>query len=72
MTSGGVYGYRKVTVDLREPSQTCSRHGTHQLMQIEDRRAEVGLGSKSRDRDGRLGVAGGLLNLASHRVAKHS
>ncbi|MBC8932049.1 IS3 family transposase, partial [Escherichia coli] len=26
LASGGVYGYRKITVDLRESGEMCSRH----------------------------------------------
>ena len=26
LASGGVYGYRKITVDLREAGESCSRH----------------------------------------------
>lgn len=46
LASGGVYGYRKVTVDLRESRETCSRHRVHRLMKGEGLRAQVGYGSK--------------------------
>ena len=29
LASGGVYGYRKITVDLREAGESCSRHRVH-------------------------------------------
>lgn len=32
LASGGVYGYRKVTLDLREAGETCSRHRVQRLM----------------------------------------
>lgn len=32
MESGSVYGYRKVTTDLRELGETCSRHRVARLM----------------------------------------
>ncbi len=56
LASGGVYGYRKVTVDLRESGETCSRHRVHRLMKGEGLRAEVGYGSKPRYRGGPVGV----------------
>ena len=48
LASGGVYGYRKVTVDLRESSEACSRHRVqHRLM---NREADsIGLNAKWRD-----------------------
>ena len=35
LASGGVYGYRKITVDLREAGEHCSRHRVHRLMKAE-------------------------------------
>lgn len=60
--SGGVYGYRKVTVDLRESGEACSRHRVLRLMQREGLRAEVGYGSKPRYRGGPVGVVANVLN----------
>lgn len=62
LASGGVYGYRKVTVDLRESGETCSRHRVLRLMQCEGLRAEVGYGSKPRFRGGPVGVVANVLN----------
>ncbi len=62
LASGGVYGYRKITVDLRESGETCSRHRVHRLMKGEGLRAEVGYGSKPRYRGGPVGVVSNLLN----------
>ncbi|WP_236873239.1 IS3 family transposase [Burkholderia sp. MSMB0856] len=62
LASGGVYGYRKVTVDLRESGETCSRHRVHRLMKGEGLRAEVGYGSKPRYRDGPVGIIANVLN----------
>lgn len=56
LASGGVYGYRKVTMDLRESGETCSRHRVLRLMRTEGLRAEVGYGSKPRFRGGPVGV----------------
>ncbi|KVM90590.1 hypothetical protein WJ62_03035 [Burkholderia diffusa] len=62
LASGGVYGYRKVTVDLRESGETCSRHRVHCLMKGEGLRAEVGYGSKPGYRGGPVGVIANVLN----------
>ncbi|WP_246024958.1 IS3 family transposase, partial [Paraburkholderia dinghuensis] len=62
LASGGVYGYRKITVDLRESGETCSRHRVHRLMKGKGLRAEVGYGSKPRYRGGPLGVVPNVLN----------
>ena len=64
LASGGVYGYRKVTLDLREAGETCSRHRVHRLMKIEGLRAQVGYGSKPRYRGGPVGAVGNVLNRA--------
>lgn len=48
LASGTVYGYRKITLDLREAGETCSRHRVRRLMQTEGLRAQVGYGSKPR------------------------
>ncbi|EON14927.1 transposase catalytic site ISRme11 [Pandoraea sp. SD6-2] len=62
LASGGVYGYRKVTVDLRESGEACGRHRVLRLMQSEGLRAEVGYGSKPRYRGGPVGVVANVLN----------
>lgn len=44
LASGGVYDYRKITVDLCESSEACSRHRVHRLM---NREADsIGLNAK--------------------------
>lgn len=62
LASGGVYGYRKITVDLREAGEQCSRHRVHRLMKAEGLCAQVGYGSKPRYRGGPIGVVGNVLN----------
>ena len=64
LASGGVYGYRKVTLNLREAGETCSRHRVRRLMNAEGLRAQVGYGSKPRYRGGPVGVVGNVLNRA--------
>lgn len=62
LASGGVYGYRKVTLDLRESGETCSRHRVRRLMKAEGLRAQIGYGSKPRHRGGPVGLVGNVLN----------
>ena len=56
LASGGVYGYRKITLDLREAGETCSRHRVRRLMKAEGLCAQVGYGSKPRYRGGPVGM----------------
>ena len=44
LVSGGVYGYRKITVGLHESGELCSRHRVHRLMKGDGLRAEVDQG----------------------------
>lgn len=64
LASGAVYGYRKITLDLREAGETCSRHRVRRLMKAEGLFAQVGYGSKPRYRGGPVGVVGNVLNRA--------
>jgi transposase InsO family protein len=62
LASGAVYGYRKITLDLREAGERCSRHRVRWLMKIEGLRAQVGYGSKPRHRGGPVGRMKNVLN----------
>lgn len=62
LASGGVYGYRKITMDLRETGEVCSRHRVRRLMKQEGLRAQVGYGSKPRHQGGPVGVVDNVLN----------
>ncbi|WP_282273475.1 IS3 family transposase [Stenotrophomonas sp. PS02298] len=55
LESGSVYGHRKVTSDLRELGETCSRHRVARLMKSEGLRAMVGYGRKPRPLSGPVG-----------------
>ncbi|AZR23007.1 IS3 family transposase [Xanthomonas vasicola] len=48
LASGSVYGHRKITKDLRDLAERCSRHRVHRLMRAEGLRAQVGYGRKPR------------------------
>ena len=62
LASGTVYGYRKITLDLREAGERCSRHRVLRLMKAEGLRAQVGYGHKPRHRGGPVGVVTNVLN----------
>lgn len=57
-----MYGYRKITLDLREAGETCSRHRVRRLMKAKGLCAQVGYGSKPRYRGGPVGVVDNVLN----------
>jgi len=42
LESGGVYGYRKITHDLRELGERCGKHRVYRLMRQEGLSAQVG------------------------------
>jgi putative transposase len=42
LESGGVYGHRKVLLDLRDLGESCGKHRVRRLMNLEGLRAEVG------------------------------
>lgn len=42
LESGGVYGYRKITHDLRDLGESCGKHRIYRLMRQEGLRAQVG------------------------------
>ncbi len=62
LASGAVYGYRKITLDLREAGEHCSRHRALRLMKNEGLRAQVGYGSKPRHRGGPVGTVKNVLD----------
>ena len=62
LASGAVYGYRKITLDLREAGEHCSRHRVLRLMKNEGLRAQVGYGSKPRHRGGPVGTVKNVLD----------
>jgi len=62
LESGSVYGHRKITTDLRELGETCSRHRVARLMKSEGLRAMVGYGRRPRPLNGPAGsVASNVL-----------
>ncbi len=51
LESGGVYGYRKITEDLRDLGERCGKHRVYRLMRAEGLRSQTGY----RRRSGRYG-----------------
>lgn len=62
LASGTVYGYRKITRELRESGERCSRHRVRRLTKAEGIRADIGYGTKPRHRAGRAGVVENVVN----------
>jgi len=54
--SGSVYGYRKVTDDLRDDGERCSKHRVYRLMRYAGMRAQVGYRRRPRPRGGKPSV----------------
>lgn len=56
LESGGVYGYRKITRDLRDLGESCGKHRAARLMRREGLRAQVGYGRRPGMRGGKPAV----------------
>lgn len=65
IASGGMYGHRKLTTDLREGGEALSRHRVFRLMQSEGLRVQIGYESKPRQRGGPVGRFDNILARAS-------
>lgn len=53
LESGGIYGQRKVSLDLKDLGEVCSKHRAGRLMKAEGLRALVGYGCWPRPRGGK-------------------
>ena len=56
LESGSVYGYRKVTDDLRELGETCGKHRVYRLMKQEKLRSQTGYRRRPGTRGGPVAV----------------
>ena len=56
LESGRVYGYRKVTRDLRDLGEQCGKHRVARLMRNEGLRAQVGYGRRPGMRGGKASL----------------
>lgn len=59
LESGGVYGYRKITRDLRDLGERCGKHRIALLMRLEGLRAQIGYGRRPHMRGGPPAVVAG-------------
>ena len=57
LESGGVYGYRKVTDDLKELGETCGKHRIYRLMRAEQLKSQTGYRRRPAQRYGRPSIA---------------
>ncbi|QNH20771.1 ISxac3 transposase [Xanthomonas sp. GW] len=62
LASGAAYGYRKITMDLRQGGERRSCRRARRLMKAEGLRAQIGYGSKPRYRVGPFGVVENVLD----------
>lgn len=42
LESGGIYGYRKITADMRDIGESCGKHRVYRLMKAEGLRSQTG------------------------------
>ncbi len=47
LESGGIYGYRKVTADLRDLGEHCGKHRVYHLMRAEGLKSQTGYRRRS-------------------------
>lgn len=52
LESGGVYGYRKLTLDMRDLGESCSRHRVARLLRTDGIKAQRGYGKRPRQHGG--------------------
>ena len=57
LESGGVYGYRKITHDLRDLGECCGKHRVYRLMRDEGLRSQTGYRRRQGQRYGKSSVA---------------
>ena len=56
LESGGVYGYRKLTLDMRDLGERCSKHRVAKLLKQEGLQAQRGYRRRPSPRDGQPAV----------------
>lgn len=52
LESGGVYGYRKLTLDMRDLGERCSKHRVTRLLRLEGLRSQTAYRRRTGARDG--------------------
>ncbi len=53
LESGGVYGYRKLTLDMRDLGERCGKHRVARLLKLEGLRSQTGYGRRPGVRGGK-------------------
>jgi putative transposase len=56
LESGGVYGYRKLTLDMRDPGEPCGKHRVARLLKAEGLRSQTGYRRRPYARGGKPAV----------------
>lgn len=56
LESGGVYGYRKLTMDMRDLGETCGKHRVARLLKLEGLRSQTGYRRRPGSRGGKPAV----------------
>lgn len=56
LESGGLYGYRKLTLDMRDLGEPCGKHRVAKLLRAAGLRAQVGYGRRPGPRGGKPSV----------------
>lgn len=56
LESGGVYGYRKLTLDMRDLGETCGKHRVARLLKLEGLRSQTGYRRRPGSRGGKPAV----------------
>ena len=61
LESGGIYGYRKLTLDMRDLGERCGKHRVARLLKAEGLRSQTGYGRRPEER--RLQKCTGILSI---------
>ena len=56
LESGGVYGYRKLTLDMRDMGERCGKHRVARLLKLEGLRSQTGYRRRPGGRAGKPAV----------------
>jgi len=56
LESGGVYGYRKLTLDMRDLGETCGKHRVARLLKLEGLRSQTGYRRRPGPRAGKPAI----------------
>ena len=63
LESGGVYGYRKLTLDTRDLGERCGKHRVARLLKTESLRLRTGYGPRPGRRGGKPAVVAPMVGV---------